>query len=87
MTAKVSARAARSASSKNGASRHAATAAIRSVLSPALTRLALWACTHAEQPLIWLARSPTISCSSWEMPPALTALKIAPMPFMPSGST
>jgi len=61
VAASVSASAARSASLKYGASRHAATRWMRSLLSPKCSSSRVWMSTHTLQPLIWLARSVTIA--------------------------
>ena len=70
VAASVSASTARSASLKYGASRHAATKWMRSLLSPKCSSAREWMSTHPLQPLIWLARSSTI----WSVVSGIPAL-------------
>jgi hypothetical protein len=80
VAASVSASAARSASLKYGASRHAAMRWMRSLLSPICSSSRVWMSMHTLQPLIWFARSVTIASvasgiSAWcaEMPSCWSA--------------
>ena len=75
VTASARAKAARSASVKKGVSRQAATAQIRSSLSPASLRSPACIWTQTLQPLIWLARRWTNSVVTGgrSLPPAAVA--------------
>ena len=70
VTDSVRARAARSASLNQGVSRHAATAKMRSSLSPAFLSSRACMSTHTLQPLIWLARSCTSFAVTYGSPSA-----------------
>jgi hypothetical protein len=81
----VSASAARSASVKYGASRHAATVNSRSSVSPACFMKRACMSTHTLQPLIWLARSCTRPIVFAGTPPFSAVFPSACSAFMASG--
>src|SRR5262249_50552401 len=84
-TASVRASAARSASLKYGASRHAATVKRRSSVSPACLISRACMSTHTPQPLIWLARNSTSPSVAFGTPLFPTADDNSWSAFMASG--